>query len=46
MSIAINQCNFAGYLTRDAEVVEGAEEKKSPSQPTPNTSSGPNCSGM
>ena len=29
MSIAINQCNFAGYLTRDAEVVEGAEEKKS-----------------
>jgi|FLOH01.1.fsa_nt_gi single-strand DNA-binding protein len=23
MSIAINQCNFAGYLTRDAEVVLG-----------------------
>lgn len=23
MSIAINQCNFAGYLTRDAEVVAG-----------------------
>ena len=29
MSIAINQFNGAGYLTRDAEVVEGAEEKKS-----------------
>jgi single-strand DNA-binding protein len=23
MSIAINQCNFAGYLTRDAEVTPG-----------------------
>ncbi len=23
MSIAINQCNLAGYLTRDAEVVSG-----------------------
>jgi len=28
MSIAINQFNGAGYLTRDAEVVMGADENK------------------